>query len=240
MSEPTCPGAAAHAPPPLGAGKAALRRWARARRAALRAASLATAPEGGADPDAAVVAALRASELYRRARTVAVYLAMQGEVDLAPLLSDAKRFVAPRTHTAPTPHLTFHELGGAALEEHPWGMREPPATAPAVPLHEVDLLLVPGLLFDTAGARLGYGGGFYDRLLGAHLERARLEQARPLGAPTGDGAAGAGTQPPATAPTTVGVALEALVVPELPQLDHDVAVDHLVTEAGLRPVRGRG
>jgi 5-formyltetrahydrofolate cyclo-ligase len=113
--------------------------------------------------------------------------------------------VAPRSHALPHHHLTFHELAGGALELHRWGMRQPPASQPPVALQQIDVLLVPGLLFDVAGTRLGYGMGYYDRAL----------------------ASGGG-------PVTVGVTLQALLVPELPRAPHDVAVQYLLTEAGLR------
>lgn len=195
-------------PPGPGATKRQLRNWARTARPALRAAL-------GDSVDVAVCAALRDSEAYRAAGTVGIYLALPDEVNVLGLTADAKRFVAPRMHEVPEPHLTFHEVHPGELETHAWGVRQPPAAAAQVALADIDLLLVPGLLFDVTGVRVGFGKGYYDRLL----------------APTAEG----GTR----WPLTVGVAYEALVLARLPVAAHDVAVEHLVTEAGLRATEPR-
>lgn len=51
------------------------------------------------------------------------------------------------------------------LTEETFGIPEPGAHCTAVPPDEIDLCLVPTLACDKTGARLGYGGGFYDRFL---------------------------------------------------------------------------
>lgn len=95
------------------------------------------------------------------------------------------------------------------LVKHKYGFWEPAPETPKVALEVLDAVLVPGLAFDPWGHRLGYGQGFYDRFL------AQL--------------------PPHT--LTVGLAAEALVVPELPHDPWDVPVRFLATEQGVRPVR---
>jgi len=105
--------------------------------------------------------------------------------------------------------LALHAWAGA-LERHRFGFLQPAADAPRVAPADVDLVLVPGLAFDLRGGRLGYGQGLYDRLL-------------PLLA--------AGVP-------RVGVTIDALVVGRLPTEAHDVAMTHLLTPAGLRPVGG--
>lgn len=119
----------------------------------------------------------------------------------------AKRFYVTRTWRAPR-RLSLHRLEVERLERHPLGYLHPPADAPETDPGCIDLALVPGLAFDRAGGRLGYGLGYYDRLL------------------------------PLLPPTTprVGVALEALVVPVLPQEPRDVPMTALLTERGVRPV----
>jgi 5-formyltetrahydrofolate cyclo-ligase len=61
--------------------------------------------------------------------------------------------------------LALHHCKAEALEPGAFGILEPSADEPVVSLEEVDVILVPGLAFDTYGNRLGYGKGYYDRLL---------------------------------------------------------------------------
>ena len=60
---------------------------------------------------------------------------------------------------APVPRDTF-EVGH-------YGIAEPPATAKTLDISAIDLFLIPLLACDQYGTLLGYGGGYYDRLLEA-------------------------------------------------------------------------
>lgn len=156
-----------------------------------------------ADWSRALHAALRAWPVYRAARTVASYLPFGSEADLTTLHGDAKRFAAPRT-PAGGRTLRFHLLGGP-LERHRFGMDEPRADAPVVEDATFDLILVPGLAFDRAGGRIGYGGGYYDAWLAglpAHVPR-------------------------------VGIAHPALLAERLPREPHDVPLSHLALPGGV-------
>jgi 5-formyltetrahydrofolate cyclo-ligase len=82
-------------------------------------------------------------------------------------------------------------------------MLAPPRAAHAEILRRGDLVIVPGLAFTRAGARLGRGGGHYDRLL--------------------DGVEA----------TSLGVAFDIQLVDDLPLEPHDRGVDLVVTPSGL-------
>lgn len=170
------------------------RRWARTVRGALP-------PALGSR----VVERLRAAPEYQTARHVLSYLAFGSEIDLKDLHEDeGKTFYVTRTPAARGADLTIHRLD-ERLEPHPYGYLQPSADAAPVSPQVIDLVLVPGLCFDVSGTRIGYGKGYYDRL----LPKLRPEAVR------------------------IGVTAAHLVVPNLPRADTDVPTTHLATESGV-------
>ena len=99
-------------------------------------------------------------------RTVALYAALPGEVDLLPLVAwdPGRRWLFPRVCGE---ELVFHEVREVArdLASGSCGIREPSPALPRVAPPEIDVFLCPGLAFDRHGGRLGRGRGFYDRAL---------------------------------------------------------------------------
>ena len=97
---------------------------------------------------------------------IAVYLASKEEIDLTDFISSALSFgcvlVAPRWNGAEYELVRLTDQG--SLVAGPHGILEPPAGAVVRP-KDVRAWLVPGLAFTKDGLRLGYGGGWYDRLL---------------------------------------------------------------------------
>ena len=114
-----------------------------------------------------------------------------------------KTLVSPRVD-AVTRMLTLHRVTDLAFDIAPGyrGIPEPRPRCAPIDFTAIDWVLVPGLAFDTEGRRLGYGGGYYDRLL-------------PL--------------LPPSAPRVAG-AFEAQVVATVPTGPHDLVVDCIVTE----------
>ena len=100
--------------------------------------------------------------------TVAVYLASKDEIDIsrfiALLLEKGCRVVAPRWNGETYDLARLEGLGGECLRKGPMGILEP-RNCDAVSPREVGVWIVPGLAFTADGKRLGYGGGWYDRLL---------------------------------------------------------------------------
>ena len=117
----------------------------------------------------AIAKRLFALDAYRNATRVLTYMSFGKELDthhfFAQVLRDRKIAVLPRIDKG-TKSLTLHRVDGRAdLVDGIWGILEPRGDAPLMDISDVDMVLMPGLAFDRDGNRLGYGAGFYDRLL---------------------------------------------------------------------------
>ncbi|MDF2628431.1 MAG: 5-formyltetrahydrofolate cyclo-ligase [Symbiobacteriaceae bacterium] len=158
--------------------------------------------------------ALIGSPAFAAAHQILIYIAFRGEVGTERIAEAAvtagKGLVLPRVVKEPR-GLVLHAYSGnqAALARGAYGIMEPRPEWPVVTPAEVDLVVVPGVAFDRTGGRLGYGGGYYDRLL-PMMGHARL----------------------------AGLAYECQVVEGLPKDPHDIPVDGLATEMGYTDIRG--
>ena len=104
---------------------------------------------------------------FQEAKTLATYLSFDHEVSTAGLIQVAlqlgKRVCVPRTY--PQGRMEFVEYDPEILEESRFGLLEPNERGQVVDKAEIDLIHVPGLVFQSKGYRIGYGGGYYDRYL---------------------------------------------------------------------------
>jgi len=113
---------------------------------------------------------------------------------------ESPQLVWPRVADRGRALLTLHACAERELEPGSFGLREPRADAPQVALAAIDVALVPGLAFDAGGYRIGYGKGYYDRLLA-------------------DAPAGL---------LTIGLCFKETFYPEIPRGAHDVPVARVI------------
>jgi 5-formyltetrahydrofolate cyclo-ligase len=113
--------------------------------------------------------ALMETSLWQSARRIALFHSTGSEIGTLSLLQNAwrtGRMVALPVTPAMGQPLSFRRVTSESplLPSH-FGALEPGPSAELVEVTEFDLIIVPGLAFDERGARLGYGGGYYDRTL---------------------------------------------------------------------------
>ncbi len=108
------------------------------------------------------------SRAYRDAKTIYGYLPYNQEVRTVPMLEqalrDGKQVAVPKCYGDEMRFIYLSDL--TQVEKGYAGIPEPIAHGP-IAHDETALVLMPGLAFDPAGRRIGYGGGFYDRFLAA-------------------------------------------------------------------------
>jgi 5-formyltetrahydrofolate cyclo-ligase len=171
-----------------------------------------------------IVASLRRLGCTKPGRRVALYLARDGEPDLAAFIRMARhrsvRLYAPRITSRRRRTIRFLPLiTGGALPRNWYGIAEP-AVAPSlgIGLLRLDTVLAPLVGFDRHGNRLGNGAGYYDRALRRRLPAGRSWRR----------------------PRIIGIAFACQESDALIAAPWDVPLDLIVTERGvLRPAHGR-
>lgn len=109
------------------------------------------------------------SEYYKKAKNIFIFVSMGDEVDTINIikhaLKDNKSICVPRVISKLKGMETVEIKTLEELKPGKFGILEPKAGNNIINAEVIDLVLLPGLAFDKAGGRLGYGGGFYDRYL---------------------------------------------------------------------------
>jgi 5-formyltetrahydrofolate cyclo-ligase len=159
---------------------------------------------------AAITTRVLALSSYQAARCVMAYWNLGSEFETTTFVADVrgkgKTLVLPRAPRGGR-MLELYAVRDPERELAPgvWGIREPRADlCRAVLPEEIDFVLVPGVAFTARCERLGYGKGFYDRLIGGFRER----------------------------PALVAAAFALQIVPSLPVSSTDQSVDLVITEGG--------
>lgn len=166
-------------------------------------------PDTRAAYSAAIAERLLQLPDYRQAGTVLGYMNFGAEFSSEPwvarVLADGKRLALPKVnHHTNQLDLYWVDDFENQLAQGLWGIREPVVERceRLNALNEVEFALLPGVAFTRDGARLGYGGGFYDKLLARMAPR----------------------------PTLAAAAFALQIVERLPQEATDVKVEWIITE----------
>lgn len=171
----------------------------------------AMSPREIAQKSASITEKLCSLRQYAAAGTVTVYMSYRNEVSteafIQRCLLQGKRVAIPKVRTVPTLALELYEIKDVENDVLPGykGIPEPNASSlELVDPQEIDFAVIPGLAFDYSRHRIGYGAGYYDRLL-VTLRPDCLK---------------------------VGIAYDMQVTEQLMAEKHDIAMDMVITEKG--------
>lgn len=145
------------------------------------------------------------TDAYKQSKVVFIYMDFNKEVMTSQLikhmLSDRKRVVIPYTDTINTELIPSEITKQADLKLNSFGYYEPVSIMPVDP-EEIDLVIVPGVVFDKCLNRIGFGKGYYDKIL-IKLKHSAVKMA---------------------------VAHEFQILESIPTEQHDIKMDMIITE----------
>lgn len=144
------------------------------------------------------------SKEWIKAKTIGITISTGREVDTKAIIEAGwqqnKRMVVPKCFPKQK-ELKFYQINSfTELEDSFYGLKEPIISiTPFVPKQEIELLIVPGIIFDSHGYRIGYGGGYYDRFLVDYQQN------------------------------TIALAFGLQIINEVPFEAHDIAIERIIT-----------
>jgi 5-formyltetrahydrofolate cyclo-ligase len=167
--------------------------------------------------DSAIADRIFALDNFRESKMVLLYASFRSEVDTEGVIRKAlelgKKVLLPRVNLEKT-RLELYEINGIdELSPGYMGIPEPKAKEENLRgLEEVGVAVLPGAAFDSKGSRLGYGKGYYDRLLSEGGAR----------------------------PVLVALAYEEQILEDIPAEAHDVKMDTILTDRRIIGCKGSG
>ena len=140
-------------------------------------------------------------EQYKKLKIIMFFVSFNNEVNTHNMIRNALK-----NKTVIVPKVEHHEIEPSIIIDFDnlipgkFGILEPIETL-KIAYKNIDLILVPGIIFDTEGHRIGYGYGYYDRFL------KKVPKA-----------------------IKIGVVFDFQIIDKIPREMHDVAVDLIITE----------
>ena len=163
-------------------------------------------PDERAEQSALICRRIVESSLWRSSQAVLLYSPLTSEVNVNSLiesvLSGIKIVSLPRFLSKSDRYAPYVIRQSGDVVDGAFGVREPSADCVELEPNQLDLVIVPGVGFDALGARLGRGGGHYDRLLQGLTA------------------------------TICGVCFRQQVLPRVPEGAHDIKMDCIITPDG--------
>lgn len=160
---------------------------------------------------------------FQRAKTVMFYVSFRSEVETEKMTRNAlklkKKIVIPVVHGE---KIVVSEIKNLKKEltKGSFGIKEPKKEfRRRVNQKEIDLVVVPGVVFDKRGGRLGYGRGYYDRFLRSKSIISRMSHSRQC--------------------ALIGLAFDLQIARKIPLVKGDMKVDKIVTESGIVDCKDR-
>ena len=129
------------------------------------------------DWDLTIFKKLLENEAYKNAAVIFAYVSFGGEVDtinfIKKALSDGKTICVPKVISKKEGMEAYKITNLNDLEKGYYGIPEPKNHCQLINPSDINLIIMPGVAFDKANGRIGYGGGFYDRYLKRVTSRTR-------------------------------------------------------------------
>jgi 5-formyltetrahydrofolate cyclo-ligase len=153
---------------------------------------------------------LMQTPFFEDAECLGLYSPVRNEVNTDSIFDSArglgKRVAFPITSKSVGELFFFEVEDLKELSVGTFGINEPPSLKKSfISPDKIDLLIMPGVVFDEKGYRVGYGGGYYDRLTGENDFRA----------------------------VKAALAFDMQIVEDLPAEPHDKKVDYIITESRM-------
>ena len=171
-------------------------------------------PEQKRLKEAAIEKRLFSLKEFQKTDSILLYVSFRSEVNTMNYLEDVvslgKTLILPRVDSRQRTLRLFEIKDVSELSPGYMGILEPRIKKDReVSLNKIDLVIIPGTGFDITGSRIGYGGGYYDRLLSYESKQlARVEKHI----------------------MTIALAFEEQIGKKIPTEPHDIKVDMIVTE----------